>query len=84
MIENVFEKAIWINLRRDQPPPMRRKIARMNAPPPIDEVMFSENENEKDNFSELGAVDEQSELFIKSYLYGGGGDTSKEINESLQ
>jgi len=54
---------------KDAPHPTPRQIARMNAPPPIDEVMFSENENNKDDFTEVdGGAEEQSDSFIKSYL----------------
>jgi len=68
MIENVIEKIIRINLRRDPPPPKPRELGRMNAPPPIDEVMFLENYNEKDDFSEVGDIDEQTGFSIESYL----------------
>ena len=69
MIETVWEKFIRINLMRDPPSQTPQQIARMNAPPPIDEVMFSENENDKDDFSEVGgSAEEQSDSFIESYL----------------
>ena len=71
MIENVIEKIIQIILRREPLPPTPRELARMNAPPPIDEVMFAENENEKDDFSEVGDIDEQTGFSIESYLYDG-------------
>ena len=54
---------------RDQLPPIPQQIARTNAPPQIDKVMFSENENDKDDFSEVGGnAEEQSDGFIESYL----------------
>jgi len=62
------EKIIRINLMRDPPPPTPRQIAKMNAPLPIDKVMFSENENEKDDFSEVGNADKQTGFSIESCL----------------
>ena len=73
MIENVLEKVVQVNLRKDLPPPTQRKIARMNAPLPIDEMISSENENEKDDFSKVGDVCKTD-----------GGDALKEIESFIQ